>query len=98
LLEQLPDPGPAFRHAIVELPEQPEDPEHVRQRRDVMGEEPADGDPQVPLLGSQTIGPLGLSLKGPVGVLHQRTEVLGVPTLDVSQVRAGGEALGGELG
>ena len=39
-------------------------------------EEPADGDPQVLLLGPQALGPLGLSLRGPVGVLHERAEVL----------------------
>ena len=69
----------------------------MRQRRDVVGEEPADGDPQVLLLGPQPLGPLGLSFGGPVGVLHERTEVLGVPPLDVGQVGAGGEALGGQL-
>ena len=48
-------------------------------------EEPADGDPQVPFLGSQALGPLGLAFRRPVGVLHERTEVLRVPPLDVGQ-------------
>ena len=91
------DPRPALGHAVAHLPEQPEDAEDVGQRRDVVGEEPTDGDSQVLLLGAQALGPLGLSLRGPVGVLHERTEVLRVPPLDVGPLGAGGEALGGEL-
>ena len=35
----------------------------MRQRRDVVREEPADGDPQVLLVGPQALGPLGLSFR-----------------------------------
>ena len=69
----------------------------MRQRRDVVREEPADGDPQVLLLGAQPVGPLALTLGGPVGVLHECAEVLGVAPFDVGPVRPGGEAFGGEL-
>ena len=67
------------------------------QGRDVMGEEPADSDPEVAFLGSQSLGPLDMSFSWPVGVLHQRTEVLRVAPLDVRQVRGDGKPLGGEL-
>ncbi len=67
------------------------------QRRDVVGQEPADRDPEVLLLGSQPLGPLRLSFSGPVRVLDEGTEVLGVPPLDIGQVRAGGKPLGGQL-
>jgi hypothetical protein len=36
--------------------------------------------------GSQPLGPLRPSFRGPVGVLHERTEVLRVPLLDGGQV------------
>ena len=91
------DPGTALGHAAPHLPEQPQDAEHVREWCDVVREEPADGDPEVLLVRPQALGPLGLSFRGPVGVRHQRTEVLGVPPLDVGEILAVGEALGGEL-
>ena len=36
----------------------------------------------------QSLGPLDLSFGGPVGVLHERAEVLGVPPLDVAPASA----------
>jgi hypothetical protein len=40
----LADPRAALRHATAHLPEQPEDAEDVRQWRDVVRQEPTDGD------------------------------------------------------
>ena len=91
------DPGTTFGHAASHLPEQPQDAEHVREWCDVVREEPADGDPDVLLVGPHALGPLGLSFRGPVGVRHQRAEVPCVPRLDVGEILAVGEALGGEL-
>ena len=94
---QLVDPRPTLGHPVAHLPEQPEHAEHVRERRDVVGEEPADRDPQVLLLDAQSIGPLDLSFRRPAGVRHELGEVLGVSPGDVGTGVAGGEPLGGEL-
>ncbi len=67
------------------------------QGRGVMADEPPDGDAQVLLLGSQALGPFGVAFSGPLGVVHERAEVLRVSLRDSVAVRARGEAFGGEL-
>ena len=94
---QLVDPPPSFGHPVAHLPEQPEHAEHVRERRDVVGEQPADRHPQVLLLGTESVGPLDLSFRRPAGVRHELGEVLGVSPPHVGTGAAGGEPLGGEL-
>ena len=94
---QFVDPPPSFGHPVAHLPEQPEHAEHVRERRDVVGEQPADRHPQVLLLGTESVGPLGLSFRRPAGVRHELGEVLGVSPPHVGTGVAGGEPLGGEL-
>ena len=94
---QLVDPRPTLGHPVAHLPEQPEHAKHVGERRDVVGEEPADRDAQVLLLDAQSIGPLDLSFRRPADVGHELGEVLGVSPGDVGTGVAGGEPLGGEL-
>ena len=94
---RLPDPGAALRHLTAHLPVQPKNAEDVRQRRDVVRQEPADGDSDVLLVRPQPLRPLRLPLAGPVGVLHHRGEVLGVTPLRLVLIGSSHEPFGGEL-
>ena len=87
-------PVPVLLH-----PEQPQDPEQVRQRGRVTGQVPAHRVGQVARLGPQPLHPLT-----PVGAAQRAVRVLGqgpvvvrVPAADLGGVGAGRQSLGDEL-
>jgi hypothetical protein len=85
---ELVDPGPNFDEVIPHRPEQPQDAEQVRQRLDVVSEEPADSGAQVGVLNLQALRPLGLphTAQGPIGALRLIAEEVRVASLDVGEI------------
>ena len=89
--QQLPGPGVDLAQVVPQFPEQPQDPEQVRQRFTVVGQVPAHGGGQVARLGLQPPGPLALpgAPQQRVGLLGQRPVVGGVAARDLGGVGPG---------
>ena len=69
----------------------------MRHRRDVVSEEPLHGSPNVLFIDPQPVDPVDLAFRGPVHLLDQGPEELGVAPFDLIPAPIGVEQLGGEL-
>jgi hypothetical protein len=92
-------PGPRLALEVQRRPEQPQDPEQVRQRPAVMGQVPAHGGGQVSCLTLEPVHPFASAgaAQPPVRLLGQRPVVAGVPAADLGGVGPEGEMLRHEL-
>ena len=84
---------------VLLRPEQPQDPEQVRQRHGVMGKVPAHRRGQVARLCPESLEPLAVArtAQRPVRPLGQRQVVLRVPPRNLGSVRPGRQPLAYEL-